>query len=83
MSFTTRTRYKVLDIRECIGDTSKPVVLICKEHGGYKRRRIEVWNTDNNTYETALMLAPGDIILVHETYDGNGQKDHRIDEIEY
>jgi hypothetical protein len=80
---TQSNRYKVLDVRECIGDVNKPVVLICQEFGKVSRRRIEVWDRDKEAYETALELAPGDIINIIETYNRNGDGSHNIDEIEF
>lgn len=78
------TRYKVLDVRECVADRSKPVVLICNEYGKVARRRIEVLPSyGEEVYNTALDLAPGDVINVFETYDYNGLGGHRIDEIEF
>ncbi len=84
--FSTETnRYKVLDVRETLGDTNKPIVLICKDYTSVTRRRIEVWNFDgwSDAYEVAKMLVPGDIILVHESYNRNGNGKHVIEEIEY
>lgn len=69
------TRYKILDVRENCHHT---IILICQEWNGYRRRRITL--IDNHkpveVYDDALLLAPGDVILVHET-------DEKITEIEY
>ena len=80
------TRYKVLDIREEIGNNQKPIVLICQEHkDDYRigrRRRIEVYSFDEKAYEDAKLIVPGDIILVHESFNKNGFGGHIIEEIE-
>ena len=81
-SVTKSTGYKVLDIRECVGDTTKPIILICEEHNKVVRRRIEVWECDRNAYKMAMILAPGDIINVIENYKLNKHGCHIIDDIE-
>lgn len=80
-------RYKVLDVREEIGDSKKPIVLICQEFGGFARRRIEVYNYNwdpgwQKSYKTAQIIVPGDVILVHESYNKNGCGGHVIEDIE-
>jgi hypothetical protein len=78
---TTSTRYNVLDVRELYISGERLVILICKEWNGYKRRRIEVgpWHSQK-LREDAMMLAPGDVILVHDSSCGLV---HTIEEIEY
>jgi hypothetical protein len=80
--YKKETRYKVLDVREDIGNQSKPIVLICEEHEHPpRRRRIEIDPSWAKAYNTALWLVPGDHILVFESYNVNGI-DHTIDDIE-
>ena len=80
--YTKSTNYKVLDVRECMGDQSKTIVLICSEHNKANRRRIEVHPCFTKAYQDAQLLAPGDVILVHESYNKDGWS-HHIDEIEF
>lgn len=80
--YTKSTRYKVLDVRECIHDDQKPIVLICNEFGKFARRRIEVWPWDKKAYEDALIIVSGDVINVVESWNKNGHGGHTIDEIE-
>ena len=74
------TRYNVLDVRELVyADNSSGIVLICKEYDNAKRRRIVVWDDNNKIFDEAKILAPGDIILVHDKVYGSTRT---IEEIE-
>lgn len=77
----TSKRYNLLDVRELYVSGERIMVLICKEWNGYGRRRIEIgpWH-NQNLRETAMILVPGDVILVHENTCGLV---HNIEEIEY
>ena len=82
---TTTTRYNVLDVREMICHRSNNyhdhvIVLICKEYNSVNRRRITIWDENESVFNDAKMLAPGDIIVVHERIYGAV---HTIEEIEY
>lgn len=74
------TRYNVLDVREIFENGHRTIILICKEYGKAKRRRIEVGPWKKSVYDDARMLAPGDIILVHDSICGYV---HTVEEIEY
>ena len=82
---TITTRYNVLDVREIIYHRSNNyhdhvIVLICKEWNGVNRRRIVVYDENESVFDDAKMLAPGDVIVVHERIYGAV---HEIEEIEY
>ena len=81
----TSTRYNVLDVRELVYSNNQnyqdhAIVLICKEWNKAGRRRITVWDDDVKIFDVAKMLAPGDIILVH---DRIANSVNTIVEIEY
>ena len=77
---TTVTNYDVLDVRELVyTNNAQAIILICKVHNDVKRRRITIWD-DDDIWNDAKVLAPGDFIVVHERVNDGV---HRIVEIEY